>query len=202
MKERKDIRILIACEESQTECLAFRRLGYTAFSCDVQPCSGGHPEWHIQADVRTILGDNWDLMVAHPPCTYLTKAGARFMFPRKELDCKRFVKGVRGALFFYELLYAPIKYIAVENPTPLNLFNLPMCDCVVQPYEFGECWSKRTCLWLKNLPPLIPTCFTPTYKSYVFCTRGGKKRSKSFAGISAAMARQWGAFIEHELAKS
>ena len=201
MQNRSDIRVLIACEESQRECLAFRELGFSAFSCDVQECSGGHPEFHILGDVRDVLCDGWDLMIAHPPCTYLTKAQGNLMFPNKVLDKERYARGLEGAQFFLDLFNAPIPYIAVENPTPLKIFNLPRYNCVVQPFEFGEPWSKRTCLWLKNLPPLIPTCYAPTYKSYVYCTRGGKKRSKSFAGISEAMAVQWGAFVESELCK-
>lgn len=199
MKEPKDIRVLIACEESQSECTAFRRLGFNAYSCDLQPCSGGMPEYHIIEDVRTVMFDNWDLIIAHPPCTYLTKAQGNLMFPGKNLDCRRFVKGVQGALFFIEMLNAPAQFVAVENPTPLKVWNFPKYNCVVQPYEFGAKWSKRTCLWLKNLPPLVPTCYATQIKSYVYSTRGGKKRSKSFDEISAAMANQWGSFVLKEM---
>jgi hypothetical protein len=200
-------RVLIACEESQAVCKEFRALGHEAYSADILPCSGGYPEWHIQGDVTKILNDGWDLMIAHPPCTYLSRAGARWMYPTAaNISQERLELAINAKSFFITLLNANIPKIAVENPTPLKIVSLPEHSQAVQPYEYGHPYSKRTLLWLKNLPPLVPTEFVEDYKPYLPSNTGGKKRgqkyqfksitqqesSKTFIGIAKAMADQWG----------
>jgi len=201
------MRVLIACEESQTVCKAFRKLGHEAFSCDILPCNGGHPEWHIQDDVLKHLNDGWDLMIAHPPCTFLSRAGARWLHQGGNISQERYKKGIKAKEFFIALLNANIKRICVENPTLLKVFNLPKYSQVIQPYEFGHKFSKRTLLWLKNLPKLKPTNIIKDYTPYLPSNTGGKKRgqkfkikgvirdqkkaSKTFEGIAEAMAKQW-----------
>jgi hypothetical protein len=208
---REKIRVLVACEESQAVCIAFRNLGYQAYSCDVIDCSGGFPEWHIKDDVIKHLGDGWDLLIAHPPCTYLSNAGATWLFPKKVLNQSRYEKGMEAKNFFMALYNAPIKRIAVENPIPSKIFNLPKYNQVIQPYQFGHPFSKKTCLWLKNLPTLNPTKVLTNYTQFVSsgsaCRRGiksqdmvmgAKNRSKTFSGIAEAMAEQWGKVIEEQ----
>lgn len=209
------LNVLIACEESQAECIAFRSLGHNAFSCDIQPCSGSHPEWHIQGDCTVILPGKctfvtedkvvyimpkeWDLIIAHPPCTYLCKASSPFLFDKPNVvNPARWEKAMQAKDFFMTMITAPCNHVAVENPTPIKRIGLPPYTCVVNPYEFGHPWSKRTCLWLKNLPPLIPTMWCCEHRSFVNTRRGGKRRSKSFAGIAEAMAVQWSAFVMEE----
>lgn len=202
------MRILIACEESQTVCKAFRDKGHEAYSCDILPCSGGHPEWHIQDDVLKHLDDGWDMMIAHPPCTYLSRAGARWMYQGGELNQERYQKGLDAASFFRALLDADIPQVAVENPTPLKIFELPKHTQAVQPYEFGHPLSKKTLLWLRNLSKLKPTDLREDFKPLLPSNTGGAKRgqkadwknkvrdpkeaSKTFEGIAKAMADQWG----------
>ena len=167
------MKVLVACEESQRVCTAFRELGHEAYSCDVQECSGGHPEWHIQGDVLPYIDGNcivttmdgsahridgtWDLLIAHPPCTYLSNAGARHLWKNHVLNRERYEKGLTGKAFFMEFLNADCERICVENPVPSKIYNLPRYTQTIQPYEFGHPYSKRTCLWLKNLPKLVPT---------------------------------------------
>ena len=206
------MRILIACEESQEVCKAFRKLGFEAYSCDIQECSGGHPEWHIMGDaIKEAYSGKYDLMIAHPPCTYLSKAGARWMYPTAgNISKERFQKAMDAKEFFMKMLNAPIDYIAVENPTPLNVVSLPKHTQSIQPYEYGHEYSKRTLLWLKNLPPLEPTDIKTTFTPYLPSNTGGKKKgqkssrgvaknakesSKTFSGVAEAMANQWGNFI-------
>ena len=207
------MKILIACEESQEVCKAFRKLGFEAYSCDMQECSGGKPEWHIVGDaVVEAYSGKYDLMIAHPPCTYISRAGARWMYPTAgNLSQERFNKAMEAKDLFMKLLNAPIPYIAVENPTPLKVVELPKQSQSVQPYEYGHPYSKRTLLWLKNLPLLSPTEIVSDYKPYLPSNTGGKKRgqsysrgvsknakesSKTFSGIAKAMAEQWGSFIK------
>lgn len=195
------MKVLIACEESQTVCKAFRVLGHEAYSCDVLPCSGGHPEWHIQDDVLKHLDDGWDLMIAHPPCTFLSKAGTRWLYPKGKLNQERYDKGIRGKAFFMKLLNANIKFIAVENPIPHKIFEMPKESQRIQPYEFGHPFKKTTLLWLKELPELKITNITEERINY-FDRKGikhtglngwsAKKKSKTFEGIAKAMAEQWG----------
>lgn len=222
--------VFIACEESQTVCKAFRELGHRAFSCDLQECSGGRPEWHVRGDCLSLInGDcefftedgkkhsqegEWDLLIAHPPCTYMSKAGARWMYLKAGvLNEDRLKLALDAKEFFFKFLNAKCKYIAVENPVPLKIVGLPTPDCVVQPYEHGEPFSKKTLLWLKNLPPIMPTQILSEYKPYLPSNTGGAKRgqkhsrgvtknakeaSKTFEGIAKAMAEQWSKYIEKE----
>lgn len=222
--------VLIACEESQTVCKAFRELGHRAFSCDLQESSGGHPEWHVNGDCLPLINGNcdfvtedgvrhqqdgrWDLLIAHPPCTYMSKAGARWMYLKAgELNEERLKLAIEAKEFFMKFINADCEYIAVENPIPLKVVELPPPDCIVQPYEFGEPFSKKTCLWLKNLPPLMPTEIHADYVPYLPSNTGGAKRgqkhsrgiaknakesSKTFKGIAKAMAEQWGLYISKE----
>lgn len=200
--------ILIACEESQTECLAFRQLGAFAYSCDLQPCSGGHPEWHIQGNAlkvihpgeitfHTQIGEEihvpeWSLIIAHPPCTYLSTVGAACLYPTKGvLDRERYEKGVEAAKFFMRFYNVDFCPIAVENPRPFPYFGLPKHSDIISPHMFGSKWSKRTYLWLKKLPVLLPTCINPHPKSWVATKKGSFIRSKSFPEVAKAMAEQW-----------
>ena len=203
------MKVLVACEESQEICKAFRSRGHEAYSCDLQDCSGGYPEWHIKDDAQKIIKQKWDLIIAHPPCTYLSNAGARWLYPGKQLNEERYKKGLIAKDFFMKFYNADCAKIAIENPIPSKIFNLPKCSQIIQPYEFGEEWSKRTCLWLKGLPPLFATEIVYNYRPY--CTSGSysryhdekykgasrvggsaKSRSKTFPGIAKAMAIQWG----------
>ena len=202
------MKILIACEESQEVCKAFRKLGHEAFSCDILPCSGGHPEWHIQGDVLEQLDKRWDMMIAHPPCTFLSKAGARFMYPTAgNIDKGRLSKALKAKDFFMRLLNANIPLIAVENPTPLKCVSLPKETQIIQPYQFGHPYSKRTLFWLRGLSKLKPTKVLKIYSPYLPSNtsqfakgKGGsrgvvhnaKDASKTFIGIAKAMAEQWG----------
>lgn len=204
------MRVLVACEESQTVCKAFRARGHEAYSCDIQECSGGHPEWHIKGDVLPVLKEKWDLIIAHPPCTYMSNAGACRMYPHKgQIDPERFEKAMLAKSFFMAFYNADCPHICIENPRPLNCVGLPEESQRIQPYMFGEPWSKLTYLWLKGLPPLRPTEIVADYKPYVSCgtsrnrgnpdksgfTRKGgasRARSKTFPGIAKAMAEQWG----------
>lgn len=201
------MRVLVACEESQRVCIAFREKGHEAYSCDIEPCSGGHPEWHIQDDVLKHLNEDWDLIIAHPPCTYLSKAGACRLYPKAgQIDNERYQKGLEAKNFFMKLYNAPCSKICVENPVSLKIFNLPKCSQEIEPYMFGHPVSKKTRLWLKGLEPLIPTnivekrgTFLPSSTSKNAysgkndkCTRDAKIASKTFEGIAKAMAEQWG----------
>lgn len=216
--------VLIACEESQRVCTAFRERGHNAFSCDIQEPSGGHPEWHVRCDCLKILQGGqittmdgkthivpkWDLIIAHPPCTYLSNAGACRLYPKKGvLNKERYRQGLQAKSFFMALYNADCEKIAVENPIPSKVFDMPKYTQIIQPYEYGHPYSKKTCLWLKGLPKLVPTNILTQYKPYVSCgtsankgnpdkagvSRSGgaaKVRSKTFAGIAKAMAEQWG----------
>ena len=205
------MKILIACEESQVVCKAFRELGFEAYSCDIQKCSGGKPEWHIVGDaVKEAYSGKYNMMIAHPPCTYMSRAGARWMYPTAGNLCNdRYAKAIEAKDFFLKLYNAPIEFIAIENPTPLKVVELPKQDQAIQPYEYGHEFSKRTLLWLKNLPLLKPSDIMSNYKPYLPSNTGGKKRgqkfyyvnisqkeaSKTFSGVAKAMALQWGFFI-------
>lgn len=216
--------ILVACEESQRVCTAFRDKGHEAYSCDIQECSGGHPEWHIQGDVIPLLNgkctfkdctggvheirDKWDMIIAHPPCTYMSKAGARWMYPKAHLiDEERLKKDLKAKEFFMKFINADCEKIVVENPRPLKIIGLPMPTQIIQPYEYGEPFSKATCLWIIGLKPLVPTKILSEYKPFLPSNTGGAKRgqshskgfvhnakdaSKTFNGIAKAMAEQWG----------
>lgn len=227
------MRVLVACEESQTVCKAFRDKGHEAYSCDIQECSGGHPEWHIMDDALRIINPSnyfpyfydcirfrtmdgalheiigkWDLIIAHPPCTYMSKAGARWMFPKAgQLSQERLGLAMEAKEFFFRFINADCDRICVENPVPLKIVGLPIPTQKVQPYEYGHPFSKCTCLWLKGLPKLKPTNILDTYTPYLPSNTGGfargqggsrgvahdaKMASKTFEGIAKAMAEQWG----------
>ncbi len=195
------MKILVACEESQVVTIAFRRKGHEAFSCDIVDCSGGYPQWHIKDDVRNVLFNNdWDMLIAHPPCTYLSRVVASHLNPNGKLNVDRYIKGLEAKEFFMMFYNANIKYICIENPIPMKIFNLPMYSQIVQPYEFGHYYSKSTCLWLINLPGLISNDLINyqnviTTKNSKWYNSGGidrqKNRSKTFPGIAKAMAEQW-----------
>lgn len=202
-------RILIACEESQAVTKEFRELGYEAFSCDLLDCSGGKPEWHIKDNIFNVLNQQWDLMIAFPPCTDLAVSGARH-FERKRLDGSQ----DKSIQFFMDIINAPIEKIAVENPIGImsGIYRKP--DQIIQPYYFGDKAQKSTCLWLKNLPKLTPTDIVEKGEFFEFVSKKGEKkrmpmwyykalqeaktpeqrrtlRSKTFKGIAKAMAEQW-----------
>ena len=208
------IKILIGCEESQTICKAFRNLGFESYSCDLQDCSGGHPEWHLQMDVfKAIDLIKPTLGVFHPPCDFLSNAGARWLYKGGVLNQERYLKGLDAKEFFMKLYGLDLKYIAVENPLPSKIYNLPKHTQIIQPFEYGHEFSKRTLLWLKNLPLLTPTDIKKNYVPYLPSNTGGAKRgqkatpksmtkkqsSKTFQGIADAMAVQWGNFLLKEI---
>ena len=194
------MKVLVACEESQRVCIAFRNKGHEAYSCDIEPCSGGHPEWHIQDDVLNHIDKNWDLIIAHPPCTYLSNAGARFLYPKGQLNQERYRKGLRAKEFFMKLYNADCPKICVENPISSKIFQMPPYTQEIQPYYFGHPFKKKTRLWLKGLEPLKPTNIVEVSESTKIAgnwfNKGGKERqknrSKTFEGIAQAMAEQWG----------
>lgn len=212
------MKVLVACEESQEVCKAFREKGHEAYSCDIQECSGGHPEWHIKGDCVPIINGNcsfvtmdgethhmdgkWDLLIAHPPCTYISNAGARFLYPGGTgiLDEERLKKGIEATHFFLRFLYADCDRIAIENPVPTKVYCLPPYTQIIQPWMFGHPVQKKTCLWLKSLPELVPTDITDERQSSKipgnWFNHGGKdrqkNRAKTFPGIARAMAEQWG----------
>lgn len=204
----KVMAVLVLCEESQEVCKAFRAKGHYAFSCDLQKCSGGKPKWHLKMDAFDALKYmKWDLVIAHPPCTYMSKAGARWMYPTAgNISLERLQKAIDAKVFFMKILNCGVKKICVENPQPLNVVALPSHTQVIQPYEYGHPFSKKTLLWLKGLPPLAPTKVIKEYKPYLPSNTGGAKRgqsfmyksitqkesSKTFSGIAKAMADQWG----------
>ena len=203
------MKILIGCEESQAVTKEFRKLGHEAYSCDLLDCSGGHPEWHIKKDIFEIVNQDWDMMIAFPPCTDLAVSGARH-FERKQKDGSQ----QNSIEFFMALINAPIDKIAIENPIGImsNLYRKP--DQIIQPYHFGDKAQKSTCLWLKNLPLLKATNIVEKGEFFEFTSAKGEKkrmpmwyyqalqqakspeerrtlRSKTFKGIAEAMATQW-----------
>ena len=193
------MKILIACEESQSVCKAFREKGHEAYSCDIMECSGGHPEWHIQGDVLEHLNDGWDMMIGHPPCTFLCRNRSKLNEEQNKQD-----EINEGYKFFKILQDANIDKICLENPVPSRLSQLYQTyDQIIQPYHYGHDHSKKTCLWLKNLPKLQPTKIVElTYittkngfrytKGWYQTPRNSIARSKTFHGIAKAMAEQWG----------
>lgn len=213
------INVLIACEESQAECLAFRRYGFNAFSCDVQMCRdvsrGGHPEWHILGDATPLLRGCsifktqdgvchqvrcWDLIISHPPCTYICRSGSPRMVKEGKMVWSRYRSMILARRFFMECLNASAKYIAVENPVPMRRAKLPAPSCFVQPSWYGVKYTKKTVYWTKNLPPLMGECYYPNPKCFVTASRG-KYRSRTFPQVADAIARQWGGFIVSQIAK-
>ena len=199
------MRVLIACEFSGRVRDAFLENGHDAISCDLLPTESSGP--HYQGDINDILGGEWDLMIAHPPCTYLSRAGARWLYPKGILNQERYEKGLKAKEFFMKLFNANIPRISIENPTPFKIFELPKPSQVIQPYMFGHPFSKRTLLWLKNLPKLKPTKIIDKHSPFLPSNTGGKKKGQkysfgvvqtskdasiTFHGIADAMAKQWG----------
>jgi hypothetical protein len=202
---KQDIRILIACEESQAVCIAFRNLGFEAYSCDILPCSGNHPEWHIQGDVLQQLGNGWDVMIAFPPCTYLTVSANKWYKdqpPRKSgtlVGEQRRKARIEAIKFFIDLYNCGIPKIAIENPIGVMSSEFRKPDQVLQPWMFGHGETKATCLWLKNLPKIIATNVVDGREQRLHRLSATKDRamirSKTFPGIAAAMANQWGEYL-------
>ena len=188
------MRILIACEESQTVCKAFRAKGHEAYSCDVIPCSGGHPEWHIQDDVLKHLDDGWDMMIAHQPCDYLANSGVRWLYEKPG----RWQEMAKAAEFFNEVLNAKIPRKCCENPIQHKHARelIRKYDQLIQPYQYGEPYTKATCLWLDGLPPLVPTLIMGERYPAAHMEAPGinrkRNRSRTYQGIADAMANQWG----------
>lgn len=227
------LKVLIACEESQRVCIEFRKLGHEAYSADIQEPSGGHPEWHIHCDVLNVLNggefrtmdgaehtvEKWDLIIAHPPCTYLTVSGNRWFNVERYGDTaiRRYHDREQAAEFFMSFVNADCKHIAIENPIGYMNTHYREADEIIQPYEFGHPVRKATCLWLKNLPTLTPTKIVKPEtaqsggKSYSGPAlyvrdengkilswkdpRTAKERSKTYPGIAQAMAQQWSAYL-------
>lgn len=209
------MKILVACEESQRVCKAFRAKGHEAYSCDIEFCTGEAPQWHIWEDVTPLLNGNctfrtcdgqahtverWDMIIAFPPCTYLSKAGSCNLIRDGEINQERLEQGKLAAEFFYKIYNADCPRICIENPVPMKMFGLPEPTQVIEPYMFGVPVSKTTYLWLKGLPRVCPTnVIKPqyTFKSYPpFKNSFGKyrrrNRSKTFVEVAQAMALSWG----------
>lgn len=205
------MKILLACEESQAVCKEFRKKWHEAYSCDIQPCSGGHPEWHIQDDVTKYLDEGWDLIIAFPPCTYLTVTGNRWFDISRygEKAIQRHKDREEAVKFFLLIANARCEKVAIENPVGIMSSEWRKPDCIIQPYQFGDAFRKRTCLWLKGLKPLSPTKVVKPPEKRKFASGKSmpawyadawhlpkeertKLRSKTFPGIAKAMAEQWG----------
>ena len=184
------MRILLACEESQAVTNEMRKLGHEAFSCDLLPCSGGHPEWHLQQDVIEVLKQEWDMIIAFPPCTDLAVSGARW-FPEKIKDGRQ----QKSIDFFMQFVNADCDKIAIENPIGIMSTKYRKPDQIIQPWQFGHGETKSTCLWLKGLPKLEPTNIVEGREGKIWklppTEDRGKLRSKTFPGIAKAMANQW-----------
>lgn len=184
------MKILVACEESQAVTIELRSLGHEAYSCDIEPCSGGHPEWHLQQDVIPLLTQKWDMILAFPPCTHLAASGARW-FATKRADGRQ-----QAAIdFFMRFANADCPKIAIENPVGIMSTVWKKPDQIIQPWQFGHGETKRTCLWLKGLPPLVPTNIVDGREQRIWkmppSEDRAKNRAKTFPGIARAMAEQW-----------
>ena len=187
------MRVLVACEESQAVCIEFRRKGHEAFSCDIQDCSGGHPEWHIKGDVFHVLHSRlyWDMVIAFPPCTDLAVSGARY-FKQKREDGRQ----GKAIKFFMSLVHSNADKVCIENPIGIMSTHYRKPDQIIQPWMFGHGETKATCLWLKGLPKLEPTNIVEGREQRIWSMPPGperaKLRSKTFPGVARAMADQWG----------
>lgn len=223
--EPKNINVLIACEESQAEMMAFRSRGFNVYSCDLQ-LARFDPSRHILGDVLPLLYGktdfvtqdgkrhsvgHWHLIIAHPPCTYLCKVGSVWLYKepnlildhgekRYHINENRYRKLQSARRFFYYCLNAVADYVAVENPLPMALAELPKPDCFADPSWFGVKYTKKTCYWLRNLPPLMAEIVFPGAKSYVRASRG-KYRSRTFPQLANAIAKQWGDYILDDMAE-
>jgi len=203
------MRVLVACEESQAVCKEFRRLGHEAYSCDILPCSGGHPEWHLQQDIVPLLEQEWDMIIAFPPCTHLAVSGARH-FAKKIADGRQ----QQGIDFFMLFTNCKCPRVVIENPIGIMSTKYKKPNQIIHPWMFGDKFSKSTCLWIKGLPNLKPTDIVEKgeFTEWI-CKKTGKikrqatwyidalklspserstARSKTFPGIAKAMAEQWG----------
>lgn len=227
VKPYKTLNVLVACEESQAETEAFRLLGHNAFSCDIQRCKKGmHPEWHIQGDVSPYLRgetsfttsdglkhevEKWHLIIAHPPCTYLCKLSSVQLMKDpdgwrytnkgwKYVNVERWNNLLAGRSFFLSCLHAEAPYVAVENPLPMAVAELPHPDAFACPSWFGVKYTKKTLYWLKNLPPIMASAEYTNPKSFVNASRG-KYRSRTFPALAQAIAQQWADFILDDLKK-
>jgi hypothetical protein len=199
-------KILIACEESQAICLAFREAGHEAYSCDLQPCSGGHPEWHLQADALLIMKYvKWDLVISHPPCTYLTISANKWYKDQPKRKSGALVGAERrqareeAVEFFMKFVNADVKHWAIENPVGVMSTRYRKPDQTIQPWMFGHGETKATCLWLKGLPKLIPTDIVEGREQRLHelppTPDRAKLRSKTYKGIAEAMSKQWGDYL-------
>lgn len=205
------MKVLIACEESQRVCIEFRKLGHEAFSCDILPCSGGYREWHFQMDVRELLKYPWDMIIAHPPCTYLTNTGNRWYNIDRYGDKARERWKKRQEAIEFFMMFAELKCerIAIENPIGIMSSYYRRPNQIIHPYQFGDPERKATCLWLKGLPNLQPTNIVEPNIIHYKNGKGtdspwhmntmklppaerARERSKTFPGIAKAMALQWG----------
>lgn len=208
------MKVLVACEESQEVCKAFRELGHEAYSCDIQDCSGGHPEWHLKQDVIPLLNQEWDLIIAHPPCTFLTVTGNRWFNVERYGDkaIQRQKDREEAVEFFMQFANAKCEKIAIENPIGYMSTAYKKPTQIIHPYMFGDPARKATCLWLKGLPKLTPTNMVEPVIIQYQNGKGtdnpwhmdtmklppkerAKARSKTFPGIAKAMAEQWGGKI-------
>lgn len=201
------MKILVACEESQAVTIQLRKLGHDAYSCDLIPCSGGYPEWHIQGDAVKVLKQKWDMIIAFPPCTYISNAGACRLYPTKgNIDNDRYLKGLEAKEFFMLFYNSSCEKVIIENPVSSKVFELPKHTQEVQPYQFGHPFSKKTRLWLKGVEELKHTKLCSEFKPFVASGTGrknkekygvsrsggsSKSRSVTFLGIAKAMAEQW-----------
>ena len=203
-------KVLIACEESQAVTIEMRKLGIEAYSCDILPCSGGHPEWHLQQDVTGLIKQHWDLIIAFPPCTYLTITGNRWFNIERYGDkaIKRHQDRKEAINFFMLFANADCEKIAIENPVGIMSSEWRKPNQIINPYQFGDAFEKKTCLWLKGLPNLEPTNIVEPPKRKEFKSgktmpswyadawrlpkdERAKLRSKTFSGIAKAMSEQW-----------
>lgn len=214
--KRQKLYVLIACEESQAETTAFRDLGHEAYSCDLQLARPGTPvAWHIVGDVLPLFHGGrqfytqdgmrhrvpgWDLIIAHPPCTYLCKVSAVHMYIDGILQNERYRKMQLARDFFFECLDAQAPFVAVENPQPMALAKLPPPSFYADPSWYGVKYTKKTLYWTTTLPPLMPEMTHPAPTSYVYSSRG-KYRSRTFPQMARAIARQWSDFVLEQLNK-
>lgn len=207
-------RVLLACEESQAVTKEMRSMGIEAYSCDLLPTSGDNPEWHLQQDVLEVLEQDWDMVIAFPPCTYLTVTGNRWFNVDKYGDKarQRHLDRDDAVAFFMKIANSKCAKVAIENPVGVMSTNWRKPDQIINPYQFGDPYEKQTCLWLKGLPPLSPTNIVEPEPRLVFKSgkshpawygnalklppaERAKVRSKTFPGIASAMASQWGGLV-------
>ena len=195
------MRILVACEESQAVTMELRALGHEAFSCDLLECSGGHPEWHLQQDILPLLQEKWDMIIAFPPCTYLTVSANKWYKeqpPRKSgalVGAARREAREQAVAFFMQIYTCGAPKVGIENPIGVMSTHFRKPDQVIQPWMFGHGETKATCLWLRGLPKLVPTdVVSGRAQRLHYLPRTpdrAKLRSKTFPGIAKAMALQW-----------